>query len=603
LSVAAPDASSGAGPAAAASAGRRRQIFGRVLGYLGPYRGRGGLALLVVLAHSLLSIVPILAIRAIANHLTHPHASFGPVLLIVGLAFGATVLSGLLGVAETYLTVSLSERVVADLRSGLFDHLVGQSVAYFTRNRAGDVMSRILNDVEAVDNILGTTLLSLVSSALTSAVSIAVMVYLSWQLTLLTLVIAPFVALGLSRGGRSIYDARERVQGELSELTAYLRERLDLSAMMLTKSFGRERRERARFAELNRSLRDREVEAGMATQWITMALRTLQVIGPAVMLLAGGYLVSEGELSLGSLLAFSIVAIRFAGTAQEAASGALQVAGSLAPWRRIFETLDEPFDVQERVDARALADVRGAIELDGVSFAYAGQERPALCEVSARIEPGQLAALVGPSGAGKTTFSQLVPRFYDPQAGAVRIDGNDVRELTFASLAQAVGLVLQDTFLFHASLRENLAYGRPDASDEEVLAAAAQANLEGVLAGLPEGLDTVIGERGHRLSGGEKQRVAIARVILKNPQILIFDEATSHLDSVSERLIQDTLAELSRGRTSLVIAHRLSTILAADQILVLDHGEIVERGTHAELVQAGGVYVRLYESQFAGAAG
>jgi ATP-binding cassette subfamily B protein len=320
-----------------------------------------------------------------------------------------------------------------------------------------------------------------------------------------------------------------------------------------------------------------------------------------VMLLAGGYLVSEGELSLGSLLAFSIVAIRFAGTAQEAAGGALQVAGSLSPWRRIFETLDEPFDVQERAGARALAGVRGAIELDGVRFAYAGQERPALRDVSARIEPGQLAALVGPSGAGKTTFSQLVPRFYDPQAGAVRIDGNDVRELTFASLAQAVGLVLQDTFLFHASLRENLAYGRPDASDDEVLAAAAQANLEGVLAGLPEGLDTVIGERGHRLSGGEKQRVAIARVILKNPQILIFDEATSHLDSVSERLIQDTLAELSRGRTSLVIAHRLSTILAADQILVLDRGEIVERGTHAELVQAGGVYVRLYESQFAGA--
>ena len=438
LSMAAPDASrpAGVGPGAAASAGRRRQIVGRVLGYLGPYRGRGGLALLVVLAQSLLSIVPILAIRAITNHLTHPHASFGPVLLIVALAFGATVLSGLLGVAETYLTVSLSERVVADLRSGLFDHLVGQSVAYFTRNRAGDVMSRILNDVEAVDNILGTTLLE-------PRVERAHLGRVDRRDGLPELAADAFDArdravrrtrAAAAAGVR--YTTRASACRESSrELTAYLRERLDLSAMMLTKSFGRERRERARFAELNRSLRDREIEAGMATQWITMALRTLQVIGPAVMLLAGGYLVSEGELSLGSLLAFSIVAIRFAGTAQEAAGGALHVAGSLAPWRRIFETLDEPFDVQERADARALAGVRGAIELDGVSFAYAGQERPALREVSARIEPGQLAALVGPSGAGKTTFSQLVPRFYDPQAGAVRIDGHDVRELTFASLA------------------------------------------------------------------------------------------------------------------------------------------------------------------------
>jgi ATP-binding cassette, subfamily B, bacterial len=582
---------------------RVRRLLARVLGYLRPYSLRGALALVCVLAQVLLNVVPILAIRSVTNHLTHPHASFGPVLAIVGLAFAATVLSGLLGVAETYLTLSLSERVVADLREQLFDRLVGQSVAYFTRNRAGDVMSRILNDVEGVDDIIGTTLLSLLRSAFTCAASIGVMLFLDWQLTLLTLAIAPFVALGLRVGGRSIYRARGRVQGELSELTAYLRETLDLSGVMLMKSFGREQRERGRFAELNRSLRDREVEAGMATRWITMALSTLQVIGPTLLLLAGGYLVAEHDLSLGSLLAFSVVAIRFAGAVQESASGALAVIGSLAPWQRIFDALDEPVDVSERAGARALADPRGAIALERVSFTYPGQGRPALREVSAEIQPGQLAALVGPSGAGKTTLSHLVPRFYDPQAGVVSIDGHDVRELTFASLAAAVGLVLQDTFLFHASLRENLAYGLPGASERQLLESASQANLEEVIAALPEGLDTVIGERGHRLSGGEKQRVAIARVILKNPPILIFDEATSHLDSVSERLIQDTLAELSRGRTSIVIAHRLSTILAADQIFVLDGGRIVERGTHEQLVQAGGLYIQLYQSQFAVSAG
>jgi ATP-binding cassette, subfamily B, bacterial len=564
---------------------------------------RGVVALLCVIAQSLLAVVPFLAVRSVANHLTHPHTSFGPVLTVVGLAFAASVLGGLLGVAETYLTLSLSERVVADLRKSLFNHLVGQSVSYFTRSRAGEVMSRILNDVSAVDNIIGTTLLSLLNSALTIVVSIGLMVFLDWRLTLLTLAIAPFVALGLRFGGRSIYRARGLVQSELSEITVYLRETLDLSGVMLIKSFGREERERKRFAELNESLREREIEAGMATRWIAMGLRLLQIVGPTMLLLAGGYLVAEHELSIGSLLAFSMVAIRFAGAIQESATGLLAVIGSLAPWERIFQALDEPYDVREPPNARVIPSPRGSIAIDKVSFRYPGQRRAALSNISAAIEPGQLAALVGPSGAGKTTLSHLIPRFYDPQMGSVRIDGQDVRELKFATLAAAIGIVLQDTFLFHASLRENLAYGRPDADDGQLLAAAAQANLSDVIAGLPEGLDTVVGEHGHRFSGGERQRVAIARVVLKDPPILIFDEATSHLDSVSERLIQETLAELSQGRTSIVIAHRLSTILAADQIFVLEHGEIVERGTHDELVRAGGLYIRLYETQFAAAAG
>jgi ATP-binding cassette, subfamily B, bacterial len=577
----------------------RRGLLPRILAYLRPHRKRAALALTCVLLQSLLGVIPILAIRAIVDHLTEPHSSFTPVLAIVALAILATIAIALLGVVETYLTLRLSEQVVFELRTQLFDHLVGQSLAYFTESRAGDVMSRVLNDVGGVDNILGTTLLGLLTSSLTGIVSLGVMLYLDWPLTLLTLALAPFIAIGLRLGGRSIYRARGRVQGQFSELTAYLHETLGLSGVMLMKSFGREAYERERFLALNSSLREQEIEAGMSTRWFTMALRLLQTAAPTVLVLAGGYLVVHHDLSLGSLLAFSVVAMRFASAAQESANGLLTVMGSLALWQRIFETLDEPHELRERADARPLPAARGAIGLEAVTFSYPNQARPALRELSAEIEPGQLAALVGPSGAGKTTLSQLVPRFYDPQAGSVSIDGNDVRELTFASLSAAIGLVLQDTYLFHASLRENLAYGRTDATDEQLLAAAAQANLSETIATLPEGLDTVIGERGHRLSGGEKQRVAIARVILKNPPILIFDEATSHLDTVSERLIQTALAELSRGRTSLVIAHRLSTILAADQIFVLDRGEIVERGTHSELVEADGLYTRLYESQFA----
>jgi ATP-binding cassette, subfamily B, bacterial len=375
----------------------RRRILPRVLAYLRPYRVRGVAALLCVIAQSLLAVVPFLAVRSVANHLTHPHASFGPVLMVVALAFAATVLSGLFGVAETYLTLSLSERVVADLRRSLFNHLVGQSVSYFTRSRAGEVMSRILNDVSAVDNIIGTTLLSLLNSALTIVVSIGLMVFLDWRLTLLTLAIAPFVAIGLRIGGRSIYRARGLVQSELSEITVYLRETLDLSGVMLIKSFGREERERKRFSELNDSLREREIEAGMATRWIAMGLRLLQIIGPTLLLLAGGYLVAAHELSIGSLLAFSMVAIRFAGAIQESATGLLAVIGSLAPWERIFQALDEPYDVRERPNARTISHPRGSIAIDHVSFRYPGQGRAALSNVSAAIEPGQLAALVGPS--------------------------------------------------------------------------------------------------------------------------------------------------------------------------------------------------------------
>jgi ATP-binding cassette, subfamily B, bacterial len=580
----------------------QRALLGRVLAYLRPHRRRAALVAACVLVQSLLGLAPALALRSIVNHLSHPHGAFGPVLLAIGLAVAATLVAALIGIVQTFLMLSVTEGVVFDLRGQLFEHLIGQSVGYFTRSRAGDVMSRILNDVGGIDSTIGLVLTGLASSTFAVISSLALMLYLQWSLTLVTLVLAPLVAIALRFGGRAIYRARAKVQTQFGELTAYLQETLGLSGMMLVKSFGRERYERERFTRLNRSLRDLEIAAGMSTRWFTLSLSVLQTVGPALLLLFGSYLVVHHHMSLGSLLAFSVVAVRFGAGVQSTAGGLINVFGSLALWSRIFEVLDEPHELRERPGATVLAPAGGAVRFERVSFAYPGQHPPALSEVSAEAAPGRLTALVGPSGAGKTTLSHLVPRFYDPQQGTVSIDGHDVRTLTFESLGRAVGLVLQDTYLFHDSLRENLRYGLAEASEQQLLDAATQANLSDVIAAMPQGLDTIVGERGYRLSGGERQRVAIARVILKNPPILILDEATSHLDSVSEQLIQTALARLFHGRTSLVIAHRLSTILAADQILVMEHGEILERGSHVELLDGGGLYRRLYDIQFADSA-
>jgi ATP-binding cassette subfamily B protein len=337
----------------------------------------------------------------------------------------------------------------------------------------------------------------------------------------------------------------------------------------------------------------------MIGRWFFMLMGVLGTAGPAVLWLFGGYLVVTGQESLGTVVTFATVLLgRLYGPVGSLANLQVNVVGSLALFQRIFEYMDLPVVIDQKPDGVHLDQARGQVEFDQVTFRYGTSDRPALTDVSFKIEPGQLAALVGPTGAGKTTITNLLPRFYDPQLGAVRLDGYDVRDLTLESLGRQVGMVFQDTFLFHASIRDNLLYAKPDATDSEMVSAAKAAYIHDFIASLPEGYDTVVGERGHRLSGGEKQRVAIARVILKDPRVLILDEATSNLDSESEHLIQVALRPLFEGRTSLVIAHRLSTILAADVILVIDHGEVVEQGRHADLLKQNGLYARLYHRQF-----
>jgi ATP-binding cassette subfamily B protein len=479
------------------------------------------------------------------------------------------------------------------------DSFLAQPVGFFTARRSGELVSTLLNDVEAVDSILSQRILALASSSATLVGMLVVMFVLNWELSLLTLLVVPFVLLPARFAARTYYRTRLQVQEQLAELTVYAQEVLGISGIMLVKAFGRTGIERARFRQVSGELRHREIRAALAARWFIVVQSVWQTVAPMSILLVGGLLIIHGESGLGTVLAFSTVIVsQFSSDVQAIIGIGLSVAGSLGPWERIFAVLDVEPELVSRPGADPLPASAGEIRFDNVSFSYPGAERPALDGVSAVLAPGQVTALVGPSGAGKTTFSTLLCRFADPAAGTVSFAGVDLRDVALDSLQQAVGVVFQDAFLFHTTLRENLRYGRPDADDTTILEVARETRLDGVIAGLPEGLDTVVGERGHRLSGGEKQRVALARVLLADPRILVLDEATAHLDTASERAVQAALGRLLRGRTSLVIAHRLSTVVAADQILVLDEGRIVQRGTHDALLAEGGLYAGLYANGF-----
>jgi ATP-binding cassette subfamily B protein len=601
----------------------------RIMGYAKPYKLYLSLFLAATVLDALITVVNPLLLRVIIDKgiLGHREA------IVVGVAAavaGVAVFDASLGFITRWHSARIGEGLIYDLRTEVFSHVQQQPIAFFTRAQTGSLVSRLNSDVIGAQQAITSTMSSVVSNILTVGAILVTMFILSWQISLIALVLIPLFLLPARRVGRRLQRlTRESMQLDAA-MGSTMTERFNVAGAMLVKLFGRPAQESEVFAERAGRVRDIGVTQAMYSQVFFIALTLLAALATAVVYGVGGSLVIRGALQLGTLVALSQLLIRVYGPIAQLSNVQISVMTALVSFDRVFEILDLKPLIAEQPDAVVLPPRRTAlggppgvapeIEFDHVSFRYPKasevslaslesialpaperQDAPeVLHEVSFRAPSGQLTALVGPSGAGKTTITALAARLYDPDEGAVRIGGYDVKDVTLESLHDVVGVVTQDAHLFHDTLRANLTYARPAATELELIGACEAAQIWDMIAALPDGLDTIVGDRGYRLSGGEKQRVAVARLLLKAPSVVVLDEATAHLDSESEAAVQRALKTALAGRTSLVIAHRLSTIREADQILVVDAGRIVERGTHAELLAAGGLYADLYHTQFAG---
>ena len=617
----------GAEPDLTRRPGSEGRTLRRIAGFFRPYRGRlAFIAVLILLTVGIGVINPILLGLAIDNLVPGGEQDLGLLFLQCGLMIVLPIITSAIGVWQSFLSNVVGQRVMNDLRLALYRHLQWMPLRFFTETRTGEIQSRIANDVGGVQSVVTDTAASVLSNFATVATTVIAMAILDWRLTLLSLGLLPVFAYITYRVGKVRREVSTLTQRSMAEMSAITEESLSVSGILLSKTFGQQEASIERFRAESQRLGDLQIRGQMIGRWFFALIGTFFSIMPAFVYLLAGVLIIGGDesVSIGTIVAFTTLQSRLFFPLGQLLNVQVEIQGALALFDRIFEYLEMDHEIVDAPDAVELtpAGTRGEVRFENVSFRYPvaegqleatdemvsaesdGRAVPsrvmpfALSDITYTAAPGQLVALVGPSGSGKTTSTYLIPRLYDVDAGSVMIDGIDVRGIKLTSLGRVLGFVTQETYLFHDTVLANLRYAKPDATMDEIEAAARAAAIHDRIDELPDGYDTVVGERGYKLSGGEKQRVAIARVLLKDPRILILDEATSALDTVSERLIQAALARLEQGRTTIAIAHRLSTILRADQILVIQRGRIVERGTHAELIRQEGLYAKLYQEQF-----
>jgi ATP-binding cassette subfamily B protein len=588
-----------------ASAPKVPDLLRRIGGLFAPHRAALIVTIVLVLISAGLSVLPPLLTRQLFDVGLFPKTGGPnvPVLLeLVTAMVSLLVASAALGVWQTWLTANVGNKVMGALRIRLFGHLQAMELAFFTRTKTGIIQSRLQNDVGGVAGVLSNTISSVIGNTVTVIAALVSMLILSWQLTIVAVILLPVLVIAQRRVGQVRARIATKTQESLSEMTAITQEALSVSGILLAKSFNRQHAETARYEAENQNQVSLQVRQQMSGQWFFAMVNIFLSIIPAVIYVVAAYLITGGvSVTAGTIVAFTTVQARLMFPMLGLLRVALDLQTSSALFARIFEYLDLVPAISDRPDAHQVQRARlGEVAFDDVVFRYpdAPKDSPATLKgVSFTIAPGQFAAFVGPSGAGKTTVSYLIPRLHDVTSGTVSFAGDDVRSLETDSLVGNIGIVSQETYLFHATIAENLRYAKPDATQDELEAAATAANIHDTIASFPDAYDTVVGERGYRLSGGEKQRIAIARVLLKDPAVLILDEATSALDAISERVVQGALDSASRGRTTIAVAHRLSTVIAADVIFVVVAGEIVEQGTHDELLAAGGMYSSLYAQQ------
>jgi ATP-binding cassette subfamily B protein len=635
-----------------------RDLLLRVLSYARGYWWHiGGMLVTILLTTGLSLLTPLIFRRMIDVVL--PAKDVNQLILLALALLLIPAVEGAINVLQRRLNATVGEGVIYDLRSSLFSRLQRMSLRFFTNTKVGELMSRLNNDVVGAQNAISNTIVGIVTNLIEAVALLAIMLTLEWRLTVVSVIILPLIVIAARKLGTILRDIAREAMDHNAKMNAHMNETLNIGGALLVKLFGRTAEEEKRFRERAANVRDIGIRRAVIGSWFFVIIGLVSAVGTALVYGLGGYFVITDVFTIGTIVAFGAYLGQLYSALQGLAGAPVEFSTSMVSFERVFEIIDLPQDIVEKENAIVLhdVDVKGEFEFERVTFNYRVDEsillkevkrygrhedvgavlsltekdsgakskdgqratvnrlkengsdssetdstsqarEIALEEVSFRARPGELVALVGPSGAGKTTMTYLIPRLYDPTDGVIRIDGHDLRDVTLDSLSSVIGMVTQETYLFHDTIRTNLTYAKIVATQEEIESAARAANIHNFIIDLPDGYDTIVGERGYRLSGGEKQRIALARVILKDPKILVLDEATSHLDSESEALIQEALKRVMAGRTSIVIAHRLSTILAADLILVMDRGKIVERGTHGELLALNGLYAQLYETQF-----